>query len=74
MIECFPFFNLPVFFRYATKLKKWHRQICLLLEDLKLLVEEVVFISLFEQNLVMKGFIGLGWLSILIMVASIVMS
>lgn len=26
----------------------------------------------FEQSLVMKGFIGLGWLSILIMVTSII--
>jgi hypothetical protein len=28
----------------------------------------------FEQNLVMKFFIGLGWLSVLIMVASLVAS
>lgn len=28
----------------------------------------------FEQSLVMKGFIGLGWLSILIMVTSIIYS
>ncbi len=26
----------------------------------------------FEQSLVMKGFIGLGWLSIMIMVTSII--
>lgn len=26
----------------------------------------------FEQSLVMKGFIGLGWLSIMIMVSSII--
>lgn len=26
----------------------------------------------FEQSLVMKGFIGLGWLSILIMISSII--
>ena len=28
----------------------------------------------FEQSLVMKGFIGLGWLAVLIMLASLVSS